>query len=378
MTEGPGASPARPARRLGWIDVLRGSAALLVVVQHSAERASHGYASVTRNWLQVGQFGVMVFFLVSGLVVPVSLERAAGRVAGGRTWPAVRRFWIARIARLYPAYWLSLLGLLVVHQLGRHPYPVPFRQHPVRSWAAELSMLQAYLGVPDLQGVYWTLAFELAFYGLITVAFVLGVLRHSVALAGLAIGGAVLLSVAGRSTHHHVPLGVANIATMFVGTVLWRVREGTVSHRSGWLVYAAGILGIEVALAVQVAGRGVDTSTPDVAGWRADALAWLAAYAVVGAVFALRDRWTPPRAIVRVGLVSYSAYLVHPLVLDTWGTHRAASAPVLVTILLTVVVTLALAAVSYRLVERPSVALGRRLAGSPARDPAARRSAGAG
>jgi peptidoglycan/LPS O-acetylase OafA/YrhL len=297
----------------------------------------------------------------------VSLERAAGRVAHGRTWPALRRFWVARIARLYPAYWLSLLGLLVVHRLGRHPYPTLFRHHPLRSWAAESSMLQGYLGVPDLQGVYWTLAFELAFYGLVTVAFVLGVLRHSVGLAGLAVGGAVVLSVAGRTTHHHVPLGVANIATMFVGTVLWRVREGQVGRRTGWFAYAAGLLGIEVALAVQVGGRGVDTTTADVAGWRADALAWFAAYAVVGTVFALRDRWSPPRALVRVGLVSYSTYLVHPLVLDTWGVHRTSTAPVAVTILLTVVVSLTLAAVSYRWVERPSVALGRRLAGSPPR-----------
>jgi peptidoglycan/LPS O-acetylase OafA/YrhL len=330
---------------------LRGAAALVVVVQHAAERVSDGFSSFTAQWVQFGQLGVMVFFLVSGLVVPVSLER--GRSLG--------RFWISRVFRLYPAYWLSLLGFLVVHHLGQHPYPPAFRTHPGRSWWAELTMVQAYLGTPNLQGVYWTLAFEMAFYAVISAAFAAGLLRHSVGLACGALGASVVAAAFGRLTGHHVPLGMVTIATMLVGTVLWRVRTGEVSARTGWRVYGAGLLTCQVVLLIQLAGRGVDTTTTDATSLRPVAVAWGAAYLLVGLVFATRQQLRVPRPLVLVGLVSYSTYLVHPLVIDGLGRVGGAVSTVVVSLAL----TLAAATVSYRLVERPAIALGRALTHRP-------------
>ncbi|HVU71958.1 MAG TPA: acyltransferase [Mycobacteriales bacterium] len=339
-------APAARENRLAWVDGLRGAAALIVVVQHAAERVSPAFRSFSSSWVQLGQLGVMVFFLVSGLVVPVSLERAG----------TLRLFWMSRVLRLYPAYWLSLVGFLVVHRLGDHPYPPAFRLHKVRSWAGELTMLQAYLHIPNLQGVYWTLAFEMAFYFAISLLFLTKLLRHSVFLACGALGGAVALSVLGRATGHHVPLGVANIATMFVGTVLWRVRSGDVSERTGWRVYGLGFVACELVLIVQLAGKGVDTSTADATSLRPTAIAWLIAYGVVGGAFALRERLVVPRALVLAGLVSYSVYLMHPLVLDALG--RAGG--VVGTVVLALAITLSAATVSYVVVERPSVRVGRR------------------
>ena len=57
--------------------------------------------------LNTGLYGVLVFFLVSGYIIPASLERH-GRV---------RTFWIGRVFRIYPL-WSSLCAVLLVGFAG--------------------------------------------------------------------------------------------------------------------------------------------------------------------------------------------------------------------------------------------------------------------
>ena len=61
---------------------------------------------VTHQYVNIGRFGVVAFFLVSGYIIPFSLER------GG----SVRRFAVGRFFRLYPLYWVSLVAILVIYQ----------------------------------------------------------------------------------------------------------------------------------------------------------------------------------------------------------------------------------------------------------------------
>jgi peptidoglycan/LPS O-acetylase OafA/YrhL len=337
-------------RRLAWIDGLRGVAALLVLGQHALERLAPGFRAWTGENLQLGQLGVTVFFLISGLVVPASLERAG----------ALRSFWTARFFRLWPAYWLSIAGVALVHLAGVHPYPREVRSDVSGTYAANATMIQAYLGKPDLLGVYWTLAFELAFYVALTALWALGVVRRSVLIAVVACVGTVAVVAIGRATGHHVPLGLANLATMFVGTVLWHWREGTVSARVAWSVVALGAVSAQVVLAIQLAGRGVDRSTADQAGWRSFALAWLVAYAVVSlaAVAAARDAISWPGWLVRVGAWSYALYLFHPVVFD--ALHDAPG-PWPILALQWCAAAVVVAGLVHVLVERPAIALGRRL-----------------
>jgi peptidoglycan/LPS O-acetylase OafA/YrhL len=69
------------------------------------------------------------------------------------------------------------------------------------------------------------------------------------------------------------------------------------------------------------------------------------------------------RAVAFLGLVSYGIYLWHQIVIDVlidataWKVFRAPFSLLAPTVAL---LTVALAAVSYRLVEQPSIALGRR------------------
>ena len=77
------------APRLAWLDGLRAVAVLLVVYAHLTRFAFTDLRAVTGEWLHAGTAGVMLFFLVSGYIVPASLERHGD----------LRRFWISRSRR---------------------------------------------------------------------------------------------------------------------------------------------------------------------------------------------------------------------------------------------------------------------------------------
>src|SRR3954452_17183752 len=97
-TAAPGQPATRTGNRLGFLDFVRGVAAFAVVLQHGGETFWPAVNRATHNYVNVGRFGVVAFFLVSGFIIPFSLER------GG----SVRRFWTGRFFRLYPLYWASL------------------------------------------------------------------------------------------------------------------------------------------------------------------------------------------------------------------------------------------------------------------------------
>jgi len=62
--------------RFEFLDVARGIAALAVLLQHSAEIAFPSLRHFSESIFNFGMFGVTLFFLVSGFIIPISMERA--------------------------------------------------------------------------------------------------------------------------------------------------------------------------------------------------------------------------------------------------------------------------------------------------------------
>ena len=87
---------------------MRGFAALCVVFDHGSTLLLLPARSFLYQWLNLGQYGVFVFFLVSGYIVPASLERKG----------SVRGFWISRAFRLYPMVLLALVLSAVAYKTG--------------------------------------------------------------------------------------------------------------------------------------------------------------------------------------------------------------------------------------------------------------------
>jgi peptidoglycan/LPS O-acetylase OafA/YrhL len=325
------------APRLAWLDGLRAVAVLLVVYAHLTRFAFTGLRAVTGEWLHAGTAGVMLFFLVSGYIVPASLERHGD----------LRRFWISRARRLLPLY-LAVIAVLVA---ARPP------EDPVVSAAGHATMLPFLTGVPLVTAVFWTLSFEMVFYLLITTLFAvrrersllppvilalagaataplvplrLGQIPWVAALVlaaglgavvsrrrwaeiagGLVLGGLALGLLLFNMDPAHTRDGLLIVAVMFTGTVIHRADHGQVT----WLRAGAVIAVVASALLAVWIGElaALDAVTPRYL--TRSVLTLL----VIGGSFAagmlLRHHRTP-FWLARIGVLSYSVYLVHYAVIE--------------------------------------------------------------
>ncbi|MFD2353108.1 acyltransferase family protein [Nonomuraea ferruginea] len=170
-------APAQP--RLAWLDALRGIGALAVVAEHMTPWF---LPSVRPQWFHLGVYGIFVFFLVSGYIIPASLERHGD----------VRTFWLSRVFRLYPLF--LAVGLLVV---ALHWW-VPVREAVERDWASVADHATMLLDVVDVAGVadtMWTLSYEMVFYLMVTALFMVRLHHRSGLLAMLFAAGAVATGV---------------------------------------------------------------------------------------------------------------------------------------------------------------------------------------
>ncbi|WP_166263371.1 acyltransferase family protein [Marinobacter caseinilyticus] len=142
----------QPAQRLQALDALRGMAALVVVCFHYIPYYDKLYGHGFTPWsvLSFGRYGVHLFFMLSGFVIFMTLERTS--TAG---W-----FGLARAFRLLPALWAGIVVTFVsVHLLGPDDRAVSFVDALLN-----VTLLHEYLERPHVDGAYWSLVVEATFY----------------------------------------------------------------------------------------------------------------------------------------------------------------------------------------------------------------------
>jgi peptidoglycan/LPS O-acetylase OafA/YrhL len=385
---------------LGWLDALRGIAALVVVFDHSSYTFMADFRRELMPQFNTSRYGIMVFFLVSGYIIPASLERRG----------CVRTFWIGRIFRVYPLWAAVVAALLAVSLLGIAEIRDFGEQSAATVAVAHATMLQELLGTPNLLLTLWTLSYEMSFYLLVVALFRVRLHQQSaavavtlavlaavsvtagvvlpasalsglvgtgplIAFASLAMGVAICCASARSPVLRRcggvlggvlalvlvpfngtVPMweGLAILAVMFLGTAVYRAENGQSTWRS-----AAGTAVMVVACAVGSAYRYGDGDHFTRRGW---IVAFLLAVLTFGAGLASRRR-RMPRMLTGLGTISYSVYLVHPVLLavidSTIGRRRQDSLALEVAFF---IVLLPLCLLTYRYVEAPSQTWGRRLA----------------
>jgi peptidoglycan/LPS O-acetylase OafA/YrhL len=206
--------PPQSSGRLPELDALRGLAALAVVVFHLCYRGQlEGWTGGARLQFieplaSLGYLGVHLFFIISGFVI--YLTASNGSVASFLR----SRFW-----RLFPAYWTAILCTTLVVWMFRG---APFRR-PAAAVLMNLSMLQEFVGVPHVDGAYWSLTVELTFYLLVLCALLAGLIRHAEWLAFGWLGIAAVNFIFPRYALELVM--IANWAPLFIiGIIAYRVR----------------------------------------------------------------------------------------------------------------------------------------------------------
>jgi peptidoglycan/LPS O-acetylase OafA/YrhL len=360
--------------RTRWerVDQLRGLAALAVVACHLSVSAYVNAPNLDGGlwpWLALplgfGYLGVPLFFVISGFCIHLPYARTlagADLEMGTPDWKGffARRFW-----RLYPPYLAALVVALGLWWLAGSPIP----------WVAVTT--QALLVHPfhtaTFDGVNppaWTLAVEAQLYLAYPLVFWL-----SARLRPLRALGAVLAV----TMAYRVALALVPLPAELAGPA-WVVFLGR------WFEWTVGATVAEWAAGRLTPPRALRTPWPGIAllgagvwiEWHAGSYGlYIVKEPVYGVAFALllyaalaRERpglpWAPGRYLGRVGVYSYSLYLLHrpiqlafePIAREiaAWPIVIALGMPSSVLIMAaTTPLVLWASRVFYRYCERPSI-----------------------
>lgn len=329
------------------MDGLRLVGAGAVVVQHLFERISAPWASVLIVPAP-GVFGVVLFFMISGFVIPFSVRKGL----------EVGAFAIRRIARIYPVYLVVVVLALVAGLSGIAPHFRMIAEAGPGDWIANLLLVQDFTGARGFYSVSWTLAIEFIWYGLfISLMKIAGPRRDSVtALAAPAL--MILLALVSVVIDTRIPLGRPGmIYAAVLGYQTYRYHQNEISARAWWLHVAVFLLVMLVCNSVAFG----HFHHPNIGLWQAIGpwTAALALFVLAVTVPAIRgpQGLANPR-VIKVGAASYSIYMMHPLAIAL-AVHLQLAILVIPAALL---LTLAMASLSYRLIELPGIRLGRHLA----------------
>lgn len=334
---------------------MRAIAVLLVVWTHYAEAfanfsGSQLFLDDIQRSTNFGRIGVVVFFAISGFLIPSSLK--------GERREGTRRFIIRRFFRLFPAYWFSLpLGYFAVWWLYD-------RSLPTSDIIAGLSMVQGALGFEHIMGHYWTLETELFFYAACLLLFWIRNIRYFGALAG--VSALLGLAFCVVSALHLIPENwhgaykglLFHLSIMFWGACVRCAYDGLTSRREFMIL--AGLTSFLVFLGVAIFAKGALAADPS---HIASGLAYVIGLAAF--LFFLTCWKIKNRTASWIGKISYSLYLLHPvsLYVVSWvcTTNGLTGWPLGAYMFAAFLPALLLAWISYEAIERTGIAISDRV-----------------
>lgn len=328
-------------------DILRLFAAWLVLFSHCyplTGRAGGEPLASTLGIDTLGGVGVAIFFVLSGYLVTISLERS----------PSLFEFARRRALRIYPA--LAVICLLCVLVLGplmttwplaaywRHAVTWTYLQ-TASAWFIHYPLPGVFYANPQpiaINGALWSLPYEITCYGVLAAASLLpGSLRIKVPLLGLGLIGLLLLRPAGSQ------LGVFDL---FLGLDYYHAKLGLLfalgAIFASWRTHIRPLLWPALLLLVAA------LLLPKASAWQL--LAYLLGVGVLTLWLALYAHWLP-RVPARVGDWSYGAYLYGFPVQQVLAHYRLHEASFAGYVLASTVITFALAGLSWHLVEKQAL-----------------------
>ncbi len=318
--------------RLGELDALRGLAAFGVMVFHytTLYGINIGHTNPPSFEFPEGDYSVYLFFMISGFVIFMTLENAR----------AASDFIVSRFSRLYPAYWAS------VAVTAAFVYSMGLKGQQIEPWEllVNLTMFQQAFHVRHLDGAYWTLQIEMYFYIQILFWFKLRQLPRIRWIVLLWLLVSVVFEVSDR---RGTPLSwtlaqflmVQHIPFFAMGIQFYRIYK----ERSR-AILDHFLIGLALVTIWFVRGP---------------TFALVAVFcAVVFLLFVYRKaKWLNNPVFAFLGLISYSLYLIHESIgfIVIWHLEHDCGLSSTLSIVVAALVSLVLATLLAKVVERPSM-----------------------
>jgi peptidoglycan/LPS O-acetylase OafA/YrhL len=322
--------------RLHGLDSLRGLAAIAVVLYHYTV-GYNMFVQQHRPGLLLefinGHFAVDLFFVISGFVIFMTLERSS----------SLADFAVSRFARLWPPYIAcAAFTSSVIVLLHFNPMKLTLLDALLNSL-----MMNKALGIVAIDPSYWTLTCEVLFYAGVAISFfVLRIRRMEWAcLAWLAVS---FLAQWSHFDDRHVRIAVV-LGTEFcqffvLGMMIYLITQ----RRNTWLTTFTALLAYLLNL------FGPDFNPGNLKFWQ---------FMLMSAAFPLavwfiaerKPRFLNVWPLLFLGEISYSLYLIHQIA-GYWVIRKledAGSGPN-VAVLVAIMAATAAAACVRRLVELPA------------------------
>ena len=332
---------------------VRGVAAAVIVIYHFGDVQLYGGGNLAYYRVPHGYLLVDMFFMLSGYVIGLTYRDALGY---GNLKNFATFLW-KRVARLYPAYFA--IGLLYIAKIAAG-----------LSGQDTLSMFSAYdifgnllmltgwgLYIHPLIGVAWAASAEMGSY-LVVPLLMLATIRRGPLLCGLTVVAALVaiyaVSISGRGSGG--PLDVVNGDSFYpMLRAVAGFTLGLAIFRSAGVLDRLSMMAQDVLLAVVLVA--IVTIVSLAAGDRLLYLLFIPLVAVLSRDGRLAQVLFGNALVYRLGIISYSIYLIHPLFVSfavrAWRDFGQTEAAYLLASAVCFLAIWLLSELSYRFVEMP-------------------------
>ncbi|WP_040300001.1 acyltransferase family protein [Arcticibacter svalbardensis] len=356
--------------RFVYIDALRGIAIAGVIIVHSASITNVN--GLLKQAASLGSMGVQLFFVISAFTIFYSLSKSNGSAT------QFRDFFIRRLFRIVPVYWLGIVLYTAVYGLGsrgwldgpelwHYPFHILLINvlHPLTSSSV----------VPG----GWSISCEVLFYMLVPLLYVY--LNTSKKLIGFLLIAMVLLPVLNIMLQNYALVHWSGIdrvqlkdffyrwipnqlACFTFGILLYKIYED--KRYAGWVSgRVVNLIGVTLIVLALFALQLYYIKIPE----------RIHLYSLVFMCLALLLSVVPWTLFVNgftvfLGKISYSCYLIHFLVIKQVTVVIGNYFPVLtghnkgyflLVLFLSFLITIPLGWLSYTFIELQAVNLGRKL-----------------